>query len=147
MLEFQHRKIEFNRGFCAAALELVVEQGGNEFTTFLQQRFLFRLIFRGRQGVDRLGKRPDFGKGFDDGESGLGGLRAFSAREITPASGFNVAFAVGRLQILFPAEGILFVQARLIVYQRKWASFFSGWNLTSVMLGKSTFQIMRATSV
>ena len=77
MLEFQHRKIEFNRGFGAAVLELVVEQGGNEFATFLQQRFLISLIFGGRQSGNGPGKLPDFSESFDDGEGGFGGLRAF----------------------------------------------------------------------
>jgi hypothetical protein len=45
VLEFQDRKIEFNRGSGAAVLELIVEKAGNKFATSLQQRFFYRPHF------------------------------------------------------------------------------------------------------
>lgn len=47
-----------------------------------------------------------------------------SACEIALASGFDVAFAVSRLQILFPPERIVFIQTRFVVNQLKRPSIF-----------------------
>jgi len=74
-------------------------------------------------------------------------LQIDSAREIIFASGFEVAFAVGRLQILFPAEGILFVQARLIIYQLKWTPAFCRRNFAGIMQRKPGAQIMATAGV
>ena len=47
-----------------------------------------------------------------------------SAREIAPAPGFDVAFTVSRLQILFPPERIVYIQTRFVVNQLKRPSIF-----------------------
>jgi hypothetical protein len=88
----------------------------NNLTTFLHQVSLFGFIRDIGKGLDIAGKFPDFGKCFNNGQSGLNCLRAFknSGQYIQTFCGERGWINCRMLQLIEPVE--IFHQFTLFLY-------------------------------
>jgi hypothetical protein len=78
--EFHDGKIQFNSCFRICCFQVVAQNIRHNFTAFLHQRFLFKILGCFGQLRDGTGKFPYFGKRFYDCNRGLRCLVAFEFR-------------------------------------------------------------------
>ena len=80
VLDLEKSNIQLNRRFCIGRCKLISEHFGDDFTTFLNQRFLASFILGFSQLIQGAGKVANPRESLDNGKRCLCGLFAFENR-------------------------------------------------------------------